>query len=279
MIIGFCTDVCHPYNIDSVYDYLSMEGLDYEIDSEMITREAMFPIAGFKRDIERFYYAARLYFALRMISDGEPLDEFDISKDGRYFEGVHKFDKYPMLDIPREVFDDIDIHKPVSREQLLAEMKKSREQEERFIKEHEKDLYLYQRDVIDDFYEYRDGLLEIIPDFNMRLKVGPDTGNTVFVADIHSVFDVAWYTMACMIVDIKLTDEGVRQRTKSYEPKVCICRGCGRSFVKTAEQARKLCCGDPECERRRTSERVRRKRKNDKLQEQQEKAGSKRKKK
>lgn len=81
----------------------------------------------------------------------------------------------------------------------------------------------------------------------MRLKVEPDTGNTVFVKDINSVFDVAWYTMARMIVDIKLTDAGVGQRAKSYEPKVCICKVCGCSFVKTAEQASKLYCGNPEC--------------------------------
>lgn len=104
-----------------------MDGLDFDRDKEMISREAMFPVGDFKRDIKRFYYAARLYFALRMISYEEVLDDYDISKDSRYFKRVHKFDKYPMLYIPRDFFDDIDIHKPVSREQLLDEMKKSRE--------------------------------------------------------------------------------------------------------------------------------------------------------
>ena len=151
--------------------------------------------------------------------------------------------------------------------------KAAREQEayERFLEEHMDELYKYILQPIDDFCELRGQLMGMIPDFHMRLKVDPKSDKVVFAADIHSVFDIAWYTLAHYMVDVQLTDEGTSERQYS-EGKVCVCKCCGRAFVRTADQNRRQYCGDPECERKRQRERTQRKREKDKILEQQERA-------
>lgn len=51
----------------------------------------------------------------------------------------------------------------------------------------------------DNYGELLDKLIERIPDFNMRLKVNPKTNRIEFSADVNSVFDIAWFTLARMI--------------------------------------------------------------------------------
>ena len=51
----------------------------------------------------------------------------------------------------------------------------------------------------DDYDELRKTLADYIPEFNMKLKLNSATGRYEFSADIDSVFDIAWYTLAIMI--------------------------------------------------------------------------------
>lgn len=51
----------------------------------------------------------------------------------------------------------------------------------------------------DDYDELRKTLADFIPEFNMKLKLNSATGRYEFSADIDSVFDIAWYTLAIMI--------------------------------------------------------------------------------
>lgn len=115
------------------------------------------------------------------------------------------------------------------------------------------ELYKYILDLIDDFYALRGQLMEMIPDFHMRLKVDPKTDKVVFAADVHSIFDIAWYTLARYLVDVQLTDEETLE--KQYpDGKVCVCKCCGNAFVRTADQNRRQYCGEPYCERKRARE-------------------------
>jgi hypothetical protein len=50
--------------------------------------------------------------------------------------------------------------------------------------------------------------MDMIPDFHMRLKVNPRNNQAIFAADVHSIFDICWYTPACMIVDFGSPEEG-----------------------------------------------------------------------
>ena len=278
LIIDFCLRVAHPYYIDSVYEILSEEKLNIESEGNLIYHEAMFPVEEFKRDLENFYNGARCYFALRQISDGEDCDYLSLWEEGRAFDGIQLFNKYRYPVMPGQDSDDKDIEFPpadATREEQLAFWKKqfakaAQDQEayERFLEEHKDELYRYILQPIDDFYELRSQLMDMIPDFHMRLKVDPKSDKVVFAADVHSVFDIAWYTLARYMVDVQLTDEGTVERQYS-EGKVCVCKCCGKAFVRTADQNRRKYCGEPKCERKRQRERTQRKREKDKVAKQQ----------
>ena len=48
-----------------------------------------------------------------------------------------------------------------------------------------------------------------MPDFRVRLKVNPRTRKMVFATDVHSVFDICWYTLARkMSEDVAPEDKG-----------------------------------------------------------------------
>lgn len=269
LIIEFCKDVAHPYDIDTVYEILVNSKLTVEHHGNMISDEAVFPVDDFKRDIEHFHHGAQLYFALRQIADGEDYDYLSLSKDGRHFDGIYVFDRFriPVLPGTEQEDHDLDSSQP-DWEKVFDEVDAERKKYEQFVEEHKHELYKYTPQPIDDFYNLRSKLMEMIPDFRMRLKVDPKTDKVVFAADVHSVFDIAWYTLARYMVDVQLTDEGTNERRYS-EAKVCVCKCCGKAFIRPAKQNRRQYCGEPDCDRKRTRERVRHKREKDKVHHQQ----------
>lgn len=284
----FCLQVAHPYYIDSVYEILSEEKLSIEREGNLITEEAMFPVEEFKRDLEKFYHGARCYFALRQISDGEDCDYLSLWEDGREFAGIQLFNKYryPVMPVQDSDEDEEDNFLPANatREEFYAFWQKefakaAKEQEayEQFLEDHKDELYKYILQPIDDFYELRGKLMDMIPGFHMRLKVDPKSDKVVFAADVHSIFDIAWYTLARYMVDVQLTDEGTTE-TQYSDGKVCVCKCCGKAFVRTADQNRRQYCGDPECERKRARERTKRKREKDKIEASKKAAKNKKKK-
>ena len=159
----------------------------------------------------------------------------------------------------------------------FAKAAKEQEAYEQFLEDHKDELYKYILQPIDDFYELRGKLMDMIPGFHMRLKVDPKSDKVVFAADVHSIFDIAWYTLARYMVDVQLTDEGTTE-TQYSDGKVCVCKCCGKAFVRTADQNRRQYCGDPECERKRARERTKRKREKDKIEASKKAAKNKKKK-
>ncbi len=293
LMIEFCLTVAHPYYIDSVYEILSEQKLSIKREGNLISDEAMFSTEQFKRDLERFYNGARCYFALRQISDGESCDYLSLWEDGRHFAGINLFDAFHCPVMLEDKTDDIDKDEPDeavlmsgkdqdgkplspkeyrerSREymkKLMAEAEEHQKRYEKFIEQHKDELYKYIPEPIDDFYRLRGRLMDMIPDFHMRLKVDSKSDKVVFAADVHSIFDIAWYTLARYMVDVQLADEGITEKRYS-NGKVCVCKCCGKAFVRTADQNRRQYCGDPACERKRARERTQRKREKDKIEEQ-----------
>ena len=268
LIIEFCKTVAHPYDIDTLFTLLTKDKANIEKHGYMISEEAMFPVSNFKRDIENFYHGAQLYFALRQIADGEDFDYLTLSEAGRHFDGIFVFDRFriPVMPGTEQEDHDLDSSQP-DLEKVFDEVDVERKKYEQFVEEHKHELYKYTPQPIDDFYNLRGKLMEMISDFRMRLKVDPKTDKVVFAANVHSVFEIAWYTLARYMVDVQLTDEGTNERHYS-EAKVCVCKCCGKAFIRPAKQNRRQYCGEQDCDRKRTRERVQRKRKKDKVEKQ-----------
>lgn len=123
-----------------------------------------------------------------------------------------------------------------------------------------------------DYYEeLQEKMVDIMPDFRIRLKINPRTRKMVFAADVHSVFDICWYTLARkMSEDVAPEDKGTSADKKEKpEGVIMSCPFCGEAFVRRWN--RSVTCGKPECEKARKAMNQRNSRRKRKLQVQQSK--------
>lgn len=256
LIIEFCKSIAHPYFIDALYSLLTEEQIDVIDDKEMLERDAMFSPSIFMRDLENFYKAAQFYFALKLVCVGD--DPIDIAEDGKHFNGLPFFEKYKMEDNSHG--NELQKEK-ITPDQLLAEViadgKKKKEQGYEVTT-------CFVREPFDYYEDLRDRLIELIPDFRMRLKVNPKNNQVIFAADVDSVFDICWYTLAHMIVDFGPPEEGGRIRQLT-EGTLITCLHCGEAFIR--DNNRQLYCKKVECQRAHNAARQRRYRDKKKLAE------------
>lgn len=168
----------HPYNIDFIYTEL-IENFDINtIDAEMVEHDGIFEIDRFMNDLGKLYNAVRFYVAL----------------EGKYFESYCYFEEYKHA-VP-EVPDDI-AGEPNTPQELLESMMRTKQYiEEHPVEQPPEGSFDFNNNPYD---ELRKTLAEFIPEFNMKLKLNSATGRYEFSADIDSVFDIAWYTLARMI--------------------------------------------------------------------------------
>ena len=66
------------------------------------------------------------------------------------------------------------------------------------------------------------------------MKLDPRTDRLVFSADVKSVFDIAWYSLARMLSEEPPLDEKGKPQERPEGIMVC-CYHCGRFFVRNAK--------------------------------------------
>ncbi len=250
LIIEWCQRVAHPYFVDELSALMGDKQFDLTHDYSFIEKDGIFDVNQFMHDLGKFYQAASFAFALDMMLKGYDDAAFDLSKEGRYFEGVPFLEKY------KSDLDDVDGEKdytPITPEELLAEMKKSDTPHTNTAEEG------FARVPFDDYEELRDKLIDMIPDFRMRLKVNHKRNRVVLAADIHSVFDIAWFTLAKKICEDPLPKlkKKLAELGSDERPVILTCPICGRAFVRKGKANRKTYCGSPECNKRRRTQNTR----------------------
>jgi hypothetical protein len=149
----------------------------------------------------------------------------------------------------------------ITPQQLLNEMIADREKTK---KQGHMEVTWFTREPFDYYEELRDQLMDMIPDFRMRLKVNLRNNHVVFAADVHSIFDICWYTLARMIVDFGPPEEGGQTR-ELKEGTLITCLNCGEAFIRTNN--RQLYCKKVKCQRAHNAARQRKYRANKKLAE------------
>ena len=213
------------------------------------------------RDLEKFYQAMRMHFAFEQMCIDNDEPALTLHEDGRYFEGLPFFEqcKYDPEEDPQVDYSSAggDLLKEM---QVAIEVTKDRAYYNDFAR------------VPFDYYEdLQEKIADMIPDFRIRLKVDPRTRKMVFAADVHSVFDICWFTFAKKLAEDPTPDE----LSHKPEPKaankelVMSCPFCGEAYVRPANRA--ICCGKPECTRARKRMNKRNSRKKQRITAQQSK--------
>ena len=246
LIIEWCLENMHPYNIDFMYSELNGDFDVNTFDAEMIERDGTFEIMEFMHDLGKLYNAVMYYVALEGVCTGDDEAAYDLSKEGKFFEGYSFFEKYKhtVVEVPKELISDIH-----SQEVLLVEMKKVNEyiasNPAEKVPENEFATIPY-----DDYESLRDTLIDIIPDFNMRLKVDPRSRKIDFSTDVKSVFDIAWFTLARMISEDPAPEDKGKPENRG-EGIMIRCRNCGRFIIRKSN--RQEFCDSDECQKARNA--------------------------
>ena len=238
LIMDWCRTVAHPYAVDFIFEGLNDEISDVYKSCGLLEKDATFSINNFMRDLERFYHAATMYFAFEEVCLG--LDDISLSayKDGKHFSGIPFFEKFKV-----DPDDTPEVDYSSAGGDLIEEMKLD---SAAGSKKQATDYFTrVPYDYIDELQKI---LVDMVPDFRMRLKINPKTQRAVFAADINSVFDICWYTLARKISeDVAPDDKG----TEEEKPKgiILTCPYCGDAFVRRS--TRTVTCGKPECHKAR----------------------------
>ena len=199
LIMEWCQRVAHPYFVDALAALMSEDEFDLAHESFFIERDGIFDVRDFMHDLGKLYQVASYAFALDMILKGYDDVAFNLADEGRYFEGVPFLEKYKG-ELP-ETNDEID-DTPITPDDIIKEMQEA-----------SRNAPPVHRNTIEDgfatlpYYDYyilRDKLVNMMPDFRMRLKVNKKKDLVVLAADIHSVFDNACYTLPQKISELPL---------------------------------------------------------------------------
>lgn len=245
-IITWCKKNMHPYSIDFIYTALNTDFNINSFDAEIVEKDGIFSIDEFMDDLGKLYNAVMFYVALEGICVADDLAAYDLSKEGKYFEGYPFFEKYKKA-YP-EVPDDI-LSGENSRENLLAEMKREND----YIASHPVEQPPegeFATTPFDDYEELLNRLIELIPDFRMRMKIDPRTNRPEFSTDVQSVFDIAWYTLARMLSEDPAPENKGKPDSRP-EGIMIRCRHCGRFIIRKGK--RQEYCDSEECQKARNA--------------------------
>lgn len=245
LIIDWCMNNMHPYSIDFIYSELN-ESFDINsFDAEIVEQDGIFEIDTFLNDLRKLYNAVMFYVALETICITNNETAYDLSKEGKYFECYSFFDKYKHTTATAP--DDSDYEK--TKGNLIEEMRIDNE----YIKNHPAGSPPANESATtpyDDYKGLRNALIDIIPEFKMKLKVDPHTNKLEFYTNVNSVFDIAWITLARMLSE-GLAPENKGKPDNRPEGIMIRCRNCGKFIIR--KNNRQEFCDAEECQKARNS--------------------------
>ncbi len=201
----WCRNNIHPYNIEELNETINSSKYAHIEYYDIIQQEATFCLKRFEKDLYELGRAFEYFFALKRITGDSD------AECGRnlYYEG-RLCDSLPFLERYKSIADDDD----------------------------------YITQIYEDYNDLVGKLLDLFPDFNMRLRYN-FKGKVLYAADVKSVFDIAWYTFARMVADVsKPIDESLDYMF--YQGSVLSCLACGEYFVR--HSSRQLYCDSPFCQ-------------------------------
>lgn len=234
LIINWCQKLIHPYFVDDVNALVRDPDFTPAEMAMMLKKEATFSIAKFMKDLGSLYFAARFYAAIDAACMGQEDLILKICQGGRYFDDVPFFDKYRYIPKKLPGVDYSSAGGDILQEMLIDAAAAGQPLEDEIV-----------RTPFDDYDELRAKLVDLIPSFKMVPKLHSKSNRYIFSAEVHSIFDIAWYTFARMVVDDAPPEKKTRI-AKEYTGVVAVCLNCGRYFYR--KRGNQMYCRRKECQ-------------------------------
>lgn len=251
LIIRWCKKFVHPYFVDDVNTLVRDPNFTPSEIAMVLKKEATFSISKFMEDLNRIYYASRFYTAIDAACMGQEELILDICKAGRYFDPIPYFEKYRYVPMEQPDADYSSAGGDLLLEMIIDAKTQGQPLDDDIV-----------RTPYDDYEELRAKLVDLIPSFQMRPKLHAKSNRYIFSADVHSIFDIAWYTFARMVVD-DAPPERKTEKRNDYTGVVAVCINCGRYFYR--KRGNQMYCRRKECQSARKAKNQKDKRARDRL--------------
>ena len=205
---NWCRDNIHPYNIEDLCTEIENGDFFDAYFLERLQHFATFEVKTFISDLIKLGTAYEYYYVLQRIKYRKDVTAGrELYYEGRICDSMPFLEKYRQYTIDAE----------------------------------------YLKHFNEDYNELFSNVLDMLPDFKMRVKQNPKTYKAEMCAEIHSVFDIAWYTFARMISDVAPPIDVDMDLDYEYsEGSVLTCMACGNYFVRRSSRQRY--CDDPDCQ-------------------------------
>lgn len=233
LIIAWCRENTHPYQIDHLYDIM----VDTDFQGQ-IGNEGIFAIDDFVRDLSHLFHTFAFFHALEELKRGNDQPARELYYEGRFDDGYPFFEKY-YHGRRVTITDEAD----AKMEELLG------------LTEYVgKKANVWPCNPLDELDVLRGTLLSLFPEFHMKLKVNPRTKRVVYAADVQSVFDICWYTLSRMVAD-DAPPQDTDADLMGSEGSVLSCLCCGSFFIRRSSTQKY--CENPDCKDERNRRKAR----------------------
>lgn len=215
MVWDWCRNNIHPFDIEGLCETIENGDFKDPYFYERLQRDASFDVRDFMSELCKLGTAFEYHYAL------EEVKNHHNATAGRnlYYEG-RVCDSLPFLEKYRQIEDDGE----------------------------------YIQRVIVDYDNRVFDLTEMFPDIRMRLKQNRKTHKIEMGAEVHSVFDIAWYAFARMVASIAPPADPDPDYMFS-QGSILTCMACGEYFVR--HSSRQRYCSNPNCQAERNNRKAR----------------------
>ena len=210
----WCRNNIHPYNIDALCEMIDEADFMDATYWDLIRMDATFSVNRFIKDLCNLGTVFEAYFALHRVNYYKEVSYGrELYYEGRICDSMAFLEKY------RKYEDDAE----------------------------------YLKHVKADYNNLMATILDMFPDFRMRLKVNQKTGKIEYGADVQSVFDICWYAFSRKVADVAPPADTDLNFMFS-QGSILSCMMCGKYFVRHSSPHR-YCSDSCKQEARRQSRR------------------------
>ena len=202
----WCRNNIHPYDIDLLCEMLESEKFAHITYRDIIEKDATFSIKWFIKDLCDLGTVFELFYILDNLKyEGNVNNARNLYYEGRLRDSLAFLERYSKYEDDKE----------------------------------------YRDHVLEDYNDLIFKVIDMFPDFRMRLKLDKKTGKVMFGADVQSVFDICWYTFSRIVADVA---PPVDEDLDYFESQGSIlsCLACGKYFVRRS--SRQLYCDSWDCQ-------------------------------
>ena len=202
----WCRNNIHPYDIDLLCEMLESEKFAHITYRDIIEKDATFSIKWFIKDLCDLGTVFELFYILDNLKyEGNVNNARNLYYEGRLRDSLAFLERYSKYEDDKE----------------------------------------YRDHVLEDYNDLIFKVIDMFPDFRMRLKLDKKSGKVMFGADVQSVFDICWYTFSRIVADVA---PPVDEDLDYFESQGSIlsCLACGKYFVRRS--SRQLYCDSWDCQ-------------------------------